>query len=592
MPPLPNPPLHRHRRRLARFPTFMALGSLTLLALCLFAVHLHQLPALPPLGPASSELQAAGVASSSSSSSPSLPDRTNEDFLETLLAIAAQERDRQAAHLPMEYAANKRPTFRDDPPRMVDDLPAEHVPRAAPPSPPPTSPSEPSKGGGRHGGNKHKNPAAPAAGRRLVIVGDVHGHLETLQALLRRIGFDSRQGDHLVLAGDIVTKGPDSRGVVQLAMDLGASAVRGNQDDRVLAAAREMRRLGLDEKGEREDDAEHDDNDDNDDDENEDEDEDDERLDVDARRRVHLRKVARSLSRAQLAWLRSRPLILRIGPLPDASAAPWNASTIAVVHAGLVPGVPLEKQDPWAVMNMRSLVYPREAKHWKLDGALSKGNDGVEEREGEEQEDDDDDNNNNNDDDKHTSDASSDASSIDTSIAIPVDDRKGEPWSHAWNRHQNNLPPAAPRTVVIYGHDARAGVQVDAEVTISPYRPRRKRKRKHAHARDELERKTTRDEKKKRAGKKDKSKGRLADHVGADADADADSTLARSAGGKDARKGVRYAFGLDSGCGQGKQLTALILEADPSGSGIRHRVEQVDCVVRGKKGKGKMHDLR
>ncbi len=26
-----------------------------------------------------------------------------------------------------------------------------------------------------------------------------------------------------------------------------------------------------------------------------------------------------------------------------------------VVHGGLVPGVPLEKQDPWMVMNIRSI---------------------------------------------------------------------------------------------------------------------------------------------------------------------------------------------------------------------------------------------
>ncbi|KAK3905748.1 hypothetical protein C8A05DRAFT_30444, partial [Staphylotrichum tortipilum] len=39
--------------------------------------------------------------------------------------------------------------------------------------------------------------------------------------------------------------------------------------------------------------------------------------------------------------------------------------------------------------------------------------------------------------------------------------------------------------------------------------------------------------------------------------------------------GTRYAFGLDSGCGHGKQLTALIVEAGPGG--ITHRVEQVDC---------------
>ncbi len=44
------------------------------------------------------------------------------------------------------------------------------------------------------------------------------------------------------------------------------------------------------------------------------------------------------------------------------------------------------------------------------------------------------------------------------------------------------------------------------------------------------------------------------------------------------RAGTRYAFGLDSGCVYGKQLTAMILEAGLEGErGIVHRIIQVNC---------------
>jgi hypothetical protein len=385
----------------------MSLGAITFLVLCVFALH------LPPMQP-------PAIASTQLGQHPAPPTREPQqqpvglaginhymgsDFLQTLLDFTRREKARKAAGLPMENAAAKRPSFRDDPPRMVEDLPREHIPRAAPLVPPSDDDDDDDDG---------RSTKPRVTGRRLVVVGDVHGHLQTLKALLKKIRFDNRQGDHLVLAGDIVTKGPDSRGVVKLAMELGASAVRGNQDDKVLAVAREIRRLAAAN-------GEGDDVEPGDDEytgEEEEDEEDDERFDVETRRRIHLRKVARSLSRSQLNWLRNLPLVLRIGPIPDARAAPWNASTIAVVHGGLVPGVPLEKQDPWAVMNMRSLVYPREPLTWEptvwpwmKDGK----NDEKEEADEE---------------------TSEDEVVVDTAIAIPVDGREGEPWSHAWYVHR------------------------------------------------------------------------------------------------------------------------------------------------------------
>ena len=67
---------------------------------------------------------------------------------------------------------------------------------------------------------------------RVIAIGDVHGCLDELQALLRRC--DYRPGDLIVFLGDLVSKGPDSLSVVQMARELGAMGVRGNHDFEVI----------------------------------------------------------------------------------------------------------------------------------------------------------------------------------------------------------------------------------------------------------------------------------------------------------------------------------------------------------------------
>ncbi|KAL2256478.1 hypothetical protein VTK26DRAFT_1602 [Humicola hyalothermophila] len=414
----------------------------------------------------------------------------------------------------MAYGTNKHPPFRDDPPLLIGDLPPEHVPRYTPPAAPSDGPD----------GEKNRT------GRRLVIVGDVHGHLGALEALLRKIGFDHRRGDHLVFAGDMTTKGPNSKGVVKLAMELGASAVRGNQEDRVLAAAKEIGRLSAARPGEPSDTDDDDGNgaDDNDDAET-------------AIKKGHVHRVARSLTRAQLAWLRSLPIILRIGHLPDATVAPWNATALVVVHGGLVPGVPLEKQDPWAVMNMRSLLYPGKASAPAKSTSPSPAReDGEDDEEEEEQSD-----------------------SDSGRVPVPISGREGEPWSHAWNRHQNLLPhshssslspspspTATGRTLAFYGHDAKAGLRVSPEVDISPWESSSSSSSSFSEPASP-DKKEEESETKKKKHKKKKNK-------------------------KNKAKGLRYAFGLDSGCGHERQLTAMVLSAEAEGV-ITHQVVQVEC---------------
>ncbi len=64
-------------------------------------------------------------------------------------------------------------------------------------------------------------------GRRVYAVGDIHGRADLFDALLKRIDddIDARTPAEitLVLLGDLVDRGPDSRGVIERAMQLEAS---------------------------------------------------------------------------------------------------------------------------------------------------------------------------------------------------------------------------------------------------------------------------------------------------------------------------------------------------------------------------------
>lgn len=70
------------------------------------------------------------------------------------------------------------------------------------------------------------------------IIGDVHGHLRALEKLLD--GIDRRYGppERLVFVGDLVDRGPDSRGVMELVRSLSGTAgsvvLLGNHDELML----------------------------------------------------------------------------------------------------------------------------------------------------------------------------------------------------------------------------------------------------------------------------------------------------------------------------------------------------------------------
>lgn len=136
------------------------------------------------------------------------------------------------------------------------------------------------------------------------MIGDVHGCPDELDALVHACAFEPA-ADALVFVGDLVAKGPDSRGVLARVRDWQAQSALGNHDAAVLQYW----------PG---------------------------RTDPAARERPAHRALAATLSEADWQVLLTMPLWL-------------HAGGALVVHAGLVPGVSLADQDPAMLMNMRTL---------------------------------------------------------------------------------------------------------------------------------------------------------------------------------------------------------------------------------------------
>jgi hypothetical protein len=142
---------------------------------------------------------------------------------------------------------------------------------------------------------------------RTIIVGDVHGCADEVKDLLDRLAFAS--DDQLVFVGDLVNKGPDSRGVLRLVRELGARSVLGNHEHRLIAA-RVARREGQ----------------------------------AGPRLNPLQEELVRTFTEEEWAELEALPLKI---DLPEHG--------IRVVHAGVVPGVPFEELDVRTVTRMRSL---------------------------------------------------------------------------------------------------------------------------------------------------------------------------------------------------------------------------------------------
>jgi len=151
---------------------------------------------------------------------------------------------------------------------------------------------------------------------RTIIIGDVHGCLDELVALVAECGgtADSR----IILVGDLVAKGPDPIGVIRWARENGAASVLGNHDDHVLTAGAQVTAAPPDNGGKKQKHAEH-------------------------------MKIAAAMQPDDWAWLRSRPLWLSY---PAGEIAPMP---VLVVHGGLVPGVAVHAQERRHLLALRSI---------------------------------------------------------------------------------------------------------------------------------------------------------------------------------------------------------------------------------------------
>lgn len=142
---------------------------------------------------------------------------------------------------------------------------------------------------------------------RTILIGDVHGCAVELSELLERLA--PSRSDRVVFVGDLVARGPDSRRVLRIVREIGALSVRGNHEEKLLAA-RQARRAGR------------------------------------AKPKLGASHAAlvEQLDEEEWAQLEALPLRLELEPL-----GLW------VVHAGVVPGVAWEAQDPWILTHIRSL---------------------------------------------------------------------------------------------------------------------------------------------------------------------------------------------------------------------------------------------
>jgi hypothetical protein len=159
-----------------------------------------------------------------------------------------------------------------------------------------------------------------------IVVGDVHGCVDELLDLLAACCYGA--GDELVLVGDLVAKGPDSRGVLALVRELGARSVLGNHDHHLLRARDALRRGAAC---------------------------------APAGRPIKpaMTRLAEQLDERDWQVLDALPRWLA---LPEHGAL--------VVHAGLEPGKALSEQNPELLLNMRTLRPDGSGSRRPDDGVL------------------------------------------------------------------------------------------------------------------------------------------------------------------------------------------------------------------------------
>ncbi|MEQ9363341.1 MAG: metallophosphoesterase [Leptospirales bacterium] len=81
--------------------------------------------------------------------------------------------------------------------------------------------------GARSDGEAHRA-TAKLPGGRTIFIGDVHGCVDELKAMIERIA--PRARDRVILLGDLINRGPDSAGVVAYVAERGFECLMGNHD--------------------------------------------------------------------------------------------------------------------------------------------------------------------------------------------------------------------------------------------------------------------------------------------------------------------------------------------------------------------------
>lgn len=142
---------------------------------------------------------------------------------------------------------------------------------------------------------------------RTIIVGDVHGCAGELGRLLDGLALDA--DDRVLFVGDLVARGPHSRGVLDIYREVGGRSVLGNHEWRLLLARQAIR---------------------------------------EGQKRPRLSSPLYAL----LHQLRDEDWAL-LEALPLSMVLPEH--DLCVVHAGILPGLGLSTQDPWTLTHVRSI---------------------------------------------------------------------------------------------------------------------------------------------------------------------------------------------------------------------------------------------
>lgn len=227
-----------------------------------------------------------------------------------------------------------------------------------PNTPPSSQPSDPFAFYNYQSALSTKVQGPSTSARRTIVVGDIHGSLAGFEGFLAKIAYDSSH-DQLILAGDLVAKGPESLRVIDKALSLNALCVRGNHDDKVIRwrgylnslSAQQLTALDLDSASRPT------------------------VADIDAmpeydpdrpdlRPLAQLRsipadlvensehhRIAKAMTPQQYQYLAACPLMLAVPRELSVKKVP-----VYVVHGGIDPAVGIQEQQPWVLMNVRNLL--------------------------------------------------------------------------------------------------------------------------------------------------------------------------------------------------------------------------------------------